>query len=138
VALLTTAEYPAIRAAIDVSLDSAALPDATIALGIYAGAAELDVISRDPLALSRTGAELAHVTNAAIYFCAARLIVALPQILRETFADHSYERGQTDIAQRAGELRALATAEIETVISPTDTTPAMPTMFTVGTGDRGR
>ena len=41
-AILSSTEYPAIRAALDVSLNAQTLPDATIAQGIFVGAAEAD------------------------------------------------------------------------------------------------
>ena len=72
-ALLTATHYPAIRAALEVTLTSKELPDAVIALDIYLAAAIAEVLARDPLAESRTGAALTHVTNAGVLICAAQL-----------------------------------------------------------------
>jgi len=137
VPLITSANYPAIRAAIDTSLDVVALPDATIALDIYAGAAMRDVLARDPLALSRTGDDLARVTAAAVYFAASRLILALPQIRRENYPEQEYVRQEVDIWAHAAELRSLAEAEISLVLDLGDATADRPTMFVAGHGRRG-
>lgn len=137
-ALFSSTNYPAVRAAIDVSLDSAMLPDSIIVLDMYAGAGVRDVLNLDPLAASRTGDELAHATTAAILFVAARLIGALPQIVKETFPDHSYERNKVDSSARASELRNLAEAEIDAYLDPGDATSDRPTKFAVAGGRRGR
>jgi len=137
-ALLTTAEYPAIRAAIDVSLDAGMLPDPIIDLDIYAGAAVRDVLAIDSSAESRTGGELAHAQNAAVYFAAARIIGALPQITRETRDTHSYQRAEVKAAERAAELRSLASAELDAYLATDATTDDIPTLFTTAPGYRGR
>lgn len=136
--LLTAAEYPSVRAAIDVSLDSDLLPDTIIALDIYAGSAERDVLAIDPGAASLTGSDGAHATAAAVYFCAGRLCVALPQIVREGYADHSYQRREVDPERRAAELRGLAAAELEAYLDLNGTTGDRPTMFATACGRRGR
>jgi hypothetical protein len=140
-AILSSSLYPAVRAAIDIGLDSTTLPDATIALPIYAGAADLDVLARDPDAESRTGGELTHVQNAAVYSCAARLIVALPQVTQEESPEgYRYQVKAWDAPQRAGELRALASSELDAVLTPsvTDQTADRPTFFALASGRRGR
>lgn len=136
--LLTSTDYPSIRAAIDISLTATDLPDATIALDIFIGAAMREVLSRDPEAESRTGDDLARVKAAAVYLTAARLIVTLPQILRETDLDTTYQRQAVDVAARAAELRALAEAELNEVLEPDDATADRPTMFDTAHGYRGR
>jgi hypothetical protein len=138
-ALLTTTEYPAIRAAIDTSLDTDVLPDSIIALDIYAPSAQRDVLALDATAEDRTGDELQHAKNAAIYFCAARLIGALPQISRETGFDGSgYQRQAVDTAARAAELRGRASAELDAYLESGNAASDMPTMFAAGCGQRGR
>ena len=137
-ALLAPTDYPAIRAAIDVSLDSMLLPDTVIVLDMYAGAGVRDVLKLDPNAASRTGNALAHATTAAILFVAARIVGALPQIVKETFPDHSYERSRIDSGARAAELRTLAAAEIDAYLDPGDVTSDRPTRFAVAGGRRGR
>lgn len=138
--LITSAEYPAIRAALDTELDSDKLPDSIIALSIYKEKARQDVLKRDPDAESRTGDKFTHVQNAAIYLCAALLA---PAVIRVTSVnvqgrDLSYQRRIWDPADKAAELRELAEQELAAVLTPTDDTPGMPTMFTVAGGTRGK
>lgn len=136
-ALLSAADYPAIRAAIDVSLTARVLPDTIIGLPIYVDAAEAEILLRDPLAESRTGAALQHVTNAAVLLAAALLAAAMPAYTAETFSDYSYQR-KTDWATRAAELRKRAEAELAAVLEPENpTTASKPTMFTTAPGTRG-
>lgn len=137
-ALLTSADYPSIRAAIETSLDSTTLPDSIIALDLYLGAGQRDVIALDSLAESRTGTALQHAQTAAVLFTAARLIGALPMIIKETFPDHSYERNRVDAESRATELRQWAAGEIDAYLDPQDSSSTRPTRFTVATGRRGR
>lgn len=125
-AILTPQLYPAVRAAIDVGLDTAKLPDQVIALPIYAGAADLDVLARDPDAESRTEVAQQHVLNAAVYFCAARLIGALHQQIRESSAEgYGWQVTAWDPAVRAAELRTMALAEIDIVIDPPPADPVV-------------
>jgi hypothetical protein len=139
-AILTSTEYPAIRAAIDITLTTDDLPDSIIALPIYAAAADQDVLARDPLAESRTGAALQHVKNAATYFCAARLILALPQFTQEREGEQQYTRQSVNVADRAAELRGLAAAELDAVLDPDpgDVVAQRPTFFGRLAGGRGR
>lgn len=137
-ALLSSAEYPAIRAAIDVSLDSALLPDAVIALDLYVGAGQRDVLAIDPAAETRTGDDLLHAKTAAIMFTAARLIGSVPLITREQRDTHGYTRQEVDPAQRAADLRTLASAEIDAYLDPGDLASDRPTRFAVVSGRRGR
>lgn len=136
--LLSTSDFPAIRAALDVSLKTTGLPDAVIALPIYQGAAEAEVLAQDPVAESRTGAALQHVVNAAIFLTAAHLAPALPAITAETIGKVSYQR-DVDWAARAGELRSRADAELAAVLAPsTAHRPTPPSMFAVASGRRGQ
>jgi len=137
-ALLSAADYPAIRAAIDVSLTARVLPDTIIGLPIYVDAAEAEILLRDPLAESRTGAALQHVTNAAVLLAAALLAAAMPAYTAETFSDYSYQR-KIDWAARAAELRQRAEAELAAVLAASaPTTYQRPTMFSVASGTRGQ
>lgn len=137
-ALLTSAGYPSVRAAIETTLNSTTLPDSIIALDLYSGAGVRDVLLLDPVAESRSGAELLHAQTAAVLFTAARLIGSLAQIVKESFPDHSYERNRVDTSARAAELRALATAELDSYLDVGDVVSTRPTRFTVATGRRGR
>jgi hypothetical protein len=136
--ILTSTSYGAIRAAIDVTLDSEALPDAVIALPIYLDAADLEVKTRDPLWASRTGDALIQLTNAAIYLTAARLAPALPRLLGEDFGDYAYKLQGVDWDARALALRALADAALDSFLDVGDLISTRPTRFTAATGRRGR
>jgi len=139
-AILSSTDYPSIRAALDVDLDSSNLPDSTIALDIYSGAADQLVYNRDPSADSRTGDDADRIKRAAIYFCAALLapvVVRITSLAVQT-RDVSYSRPVFDPAERAAELRALAEAEIDEVLTPTEEAPGRPTMFDTAAGTRGR
>jgi len=115
--LLTAADYPAIRAALDISLTSAELPDLIIGLDMYVGAAQRAIRARDPIAESRTGDDLARVRLAAMLWCAALLVPALPQIASETHGDDTYRRQTSDPLAVALELRGRAEAELAAVLN---------------------
>ncbi len=135
--IIRQADYEAIRKAIDVSLDSSVLPDSVIELPIYRDAAEAEVIAADADALTRSGSEAVAICNAAIYLCAARLAMAVPQLQSERMgADYQYTR-QIDYSKRATELRTLADRELATILLPT-TGQVKPTFFTVASGRRGK
>ena len=136
--ILDDSSYPAIRAAIDLSLDSTALPDATIALPIFLDAADLEVKARDPLWATRMDDELTQLTNAAIYLTAARIAPALPRLLGETFGDYRYQLQAVDMEARASALRSLADAALDSYLDVDDLTTDRPGKFAVASGRRGR
>ena len=135
--LLPAENYAAVRAALDITLDSAALPDAIIALDIYAASAVRDVLAVDPIAADRAGDELLHAQAAAVYFCAARLIGALPQITRDEEPGNTIVRQAYDAAERAAALRGLASAELDAYLATDPTIADVPPMFGVASGRRG-
>lgn len=137
--LLTIDAYPAIRAALDASLDATTLPNKVIEEDIYAGAAWDEVLERYPTADSETDADiLARLRRAAIYFAAARLAPVVVRItaLSTTVQGVSYSRPVFDPAKRAAELRALADNEMDAVLTPG--VLSRPTFFTVASGTRGK
>lgn len=138
--ILTALDYPQIRAVLDVSLTSTQLPDDTIGMDIFVGRAEADVLALDPDAETRTGADLQHIKNAAIYFTAALLCPTVVRITSMTAQtrDLAYTRQAFDPEERAAELRALAVAEVTAVLTPDDTTPNRPTVFARATANRGK
>lgn len=137
--ILGSESYPAIRAIIDTSLDSAVLPDDVIALPIYLDDADLETKARDPGWASRTGDALTRLRTAAMCLTAARILPALPQIKSEQHGgEYQYQRQEVKVAERVAELRARADAALAAILEPTDTTPAMPTLFALGRGRRGR
>jgi hypothetical protein len=80
--LLASSDWPAVRAALDITLDSAQLPDATIALDIYSGRAMREVEARVTGATGLTGDDELKVTAAAVFLTAAHIAPALPAIMR--------------------------------------------------------
>ena len=139
-AILTALDYPAIRAALDVSLNAQQLPDATIAQDVFLGAAEADLLRRVPTAAAMTGNDLARVKRALVWLTAAYLAPSVVRItsLSIQTRDLSYSRQTFDPEAKARELRSRAEGEIGMLVSPAAATPARPTMFTLATGGRGR
>ncbi len=139
-AILTSADWPAVRQAVHVSMDTNLLPTATIAMNIYSGAADRDVLKLDPDAESRTGEDENRVTRAAIFYCAARLCSVVDWFLNlsTTARDLRYSRQLSPAEQRANELRGMAVEEINAILFPDATAQSMPRMFTKVTGIRGK
>ena len=143
-AILAFADYPAVRAAVDVSLTTANLPDATIALDIYAGAAVRDVTDRYPgaAAVTTPASTQLKITAAAVYFCAARLAIPLAGVIVSSLSvstrDQGFSRPPYNGEKRREDLLALAEDELADILEPAEETPNRPTMFTVASGTRGR
>ena len=138
--ILSNTDYPAIRAALDVGLNAQQLPDAIIAQDIFLGAAEAELVRRVPDAAGKTGDDLNRVKRAAVWLTAALLAHSVVRITSMSIQtrDLSYSRQTFDPDEKAAELRSRAEAEIAMLLTPTDATPARPTMFTLATGGRGR
>ena len=83
-ALITTAEYPSVRFAIDFRLNSIVMPDDIIAQPIFVVEAELDVLAILPQAASFTGTSLTRVKNAVIYLTAIKMIPSVPQLIDQS------------------------------------------------------
>lgn len=140
-ALITVADYPAVRAALDISLDAAAVPDAVIVLSIYHGAAELDVLARVPDAEGRAEPDLSRLRNAVIFLTAAKMARAVPAISAERTPTHEYTRHEVNWTKRGVELladaeRELAQVTVET--PPVEETDEIPPLFGLASGRRGR
>lgn len=138
-AILSGTDYPAIRAAIDVSITPNDLKDAVIGLDIYVGAAERELLDRVADAASKTGDDLKRVKAALVYLTAARLCPAVVRITSQsmTARDLSWSRETFDPEERAADLRAKAEREIAELLTPEEATIARPTMFMVAPGRRG-
>lgn len=138
---VTPGDYPAVRAAIDVSLTAAVLPDDTIGLDVYVGAAEREVRLADPLAESYSGENMERVKAAAILLTAAALCPAIPRLTSERFADYQYGQQAVDWAALAEHLRRRARAELSAITATDPTTRASTQRhraFAVATGRRGQ
>jgi hypothetical protein len=134
--ILAPADYPQIRAALDLTLTAKQLPDATIALPIFLGNAEAEVVVRYPEAASATDEALQHVKNAICYLCAALLAPVVSGLLlqRERIDQWEGQRQVVDWTTRADDLRAAAEQELA-ALADTDPEPepevARPTYFTL-------
>jgi hypothetical protein len=139
VAILTSADYPEIRAALSPDLGTDDLPDSVIGRDVYAGAAQREVIAIDPIAESRTGAEAAHIKAAAILLTAARLALRLTRVSSERIASFAATYLPQDPELLAGSLRAQAMTELGYIPGLlTDlTTTIRPTMFALASNRRG-
>ena len=138
--ILSSTDYPAIRAAPDVGLNAQQLPDAIIGEDIFVGAAEAELLRRVPDAASRTGDDLKRVERALVWLTAALLAPSVVRItsLSVQTRDLSYSRQTFDPEKKAAELRGRAESEIVMLLTPGEATPSRPTMFTVAAGYRGR
>lgn len=138
-AILGSTDYPEIRAAIDVSLDSDDLSDAVIGYDIYIGTAELEVKKRIPNAESKTGDDLTHVKAATVLLTAALLSPSVPQLVStKAGEDFQFQYDKRDWVFHAAELRQRAEGHIQAVLAPTSDAPQRPTMFARVSGTRGK
>lgn len=139
-AILTSADWPAVRAALDTELDTNSLTDAVIALNIYSGAADQDVLALDPDAESRIGEDGNRITRAAIFFCAARLAPVVLRILNLSALtrDLRFSKPTFDPEERAKELRGMAVEEINEILTPGGLATSMPRQFSAVSGIRGK
>lgn len=137
--LVEPQEFNQIRAALDVTLSAADLPDSVIALPLYLGAADAEIKRRDPAWATRDESALALLRRAVIYLTAASLAPAVPELTQERYPEgYSYARASSYV-KRGAELRQLAEQQIAIVLAPS--APAelsMPTFFGAATGRRGQ
>lgn len=138
-AILTSVDYPEIRAAIDVTLDDDDLSDVVIGYGIYVGTAELEVKGRIPDAESKTGDELKHVKAATKLITAALLSPSVPQLVSTKAGDDfQFQYDKRDWVEHAAELRQRAEGHIQAVLTPSGAAPQRPIMFARVSGTRGK
>jgi hypothetical protein len=109
---LTSTDYPTIRGALHVSLTSAELSDALLGSDLYVPAAEAEVLALDPLALTRTGDELARVKRAVLFLTAALLAAVVPVPQSFTESDVTESLTPWDPEKRAALLRSMAMREL--------------------------
>lgn len=136
--LINYTHFDLVRAALGLEVDETVVSDDMIALPIYQGAAESEILRRDPSAATRTSAAGQHIINAAIYLTAALIAPAMTQLKRESFGDYSYAV-TADWTKRAAELRSLCERELAAVLDANNTaTYTRPTMFAAASALRGR
>ncbi len=145
--IITSADYPSVRAALDVTLDSTTMPDSIIALDIYEGVAETDVMAADPLWRTHLqdpgpGGAGQHVMNAVIYHVAALLAMGMANNVDSEAlpgGGYRYTRSRIDWDKRREYLDGQADRELEAVLALNQPdTGAMPTLFTLAYGGRAR
>lgn len=130
----TTQDCDLVRAALDTSLTADALPNTTIILDVYLGAAEREVKARDTSWASRTGDEATALKTAVAYLTAARLAPALPQIVDAKDGQLSRRLQERDMMALAATLRGYADSELQTLVVD----DVRPTMFARAAGSRGQ
>lgn len=138
--VLSEEHYDAIRKAIAVELDADDLPDTTISLSIYLGAAERWAAAADPDIDTRQGAELEAAQNAVIFKCASLLVPAVPFLEQESFAvGEGFRRQRVDKEELAQTLAVRAQAELDSYLAAGSSTGAtyLP-VFCTAPGYRGR
>lgn len=139
-AILTSAECDAVRAAIDTSLKGTQLPNATILLDIYAGEADDAVIKRDPDAESRSGDEATLVKRAATYYCASLLVPAVVRLtsVSTQARDLNIQRNLVEPGKLADELWARGDGVLDQLLQPSANLPERPRMFTTARAGRAQ
>jgi hypothetical protein len=100
----------AVRAALDPTLESDVLPDATVQLDIYMGRAS-DMVEQwnIDLGLGLTDDDT-HMQRAATLQTAALIAPSLPVYVRESVPDYTEQRGPTDRSGQQSDLSAQAYA----------------------------
>jgi hypothetical protein len=143
--VLTPVYYDAVRQAIDASLDSNALSDAVIENIIYGPAAESEVLSRDPLALTYENTDpvrWAFVTRAVILITAARICPALPNLVSEALVDYHLSLKAPDLLERSATLRSMANRELSAYLNDAinlrGTVTPLPSVWLARGGGRAR
>lgn len=134
---MDTDDYPAVRAAIDVSLTSDHISDTIIAMPIYHRLAERKVRELYPDADSETDPDhLEILKRATIFICASLLIPAVPRLVKESMGLYSYTRTLLDMETQMNSLWTMAENEIST-LTEIVLTDSVPTLFTLAVGTRG-
>lgn len=116
--ILSTADFPQVRAAIDPLLGEDELPDDVIALPVYRGAAEADVLRRLPNAATFLGEDGDRVRYAVIYLTAALLAPALPDVTSVQLGQSRYQQEPRDTWKRVGYLQGMAARQLASLIDP--------------------
>lgn len=133
VSLFSNSDYPQVRAAIGLDIDSTVLPDETIALGIFKEAAQAEVLLRYPAA---TQASMS-ARRAAILLTAARIAPRIPWLVRERRLDYDYQRQEVDWVKLGADLRQQAEVELAALTDAGSYTAIRPTVFAAAAGRRG-
>lgn len=132
----TTADYPAVRAALDVTLTDARLPDSVIAAAPFHPAAEAEVARRlGDLAVSAQGSEGAR--RAVILLTAVRLLPSLPNVTRRVLGDTAIQYAAPVVTERRAALFRAASDELAALrVTLGDETARTPLVFALAPGGR--
>lgn len=137
-ALFTAATAEQVRAVLGLGLSVTEIGDDVIGMSVYAGAAEAELLRRDPLASGyTTDPQLGNAQRALVYLIAARLVPALPAVLSEQLGDYRYQMQATDATKEAARLQGLADEAIAANLTDTGFVSPIPSFFTVA-GRRGQ
>jgi hypothetical protein len=115
-ALLSSGDYPAIRALIDTALTSGELADAAIGYDQVIGYADRLVKAYVPLAESLTGDNLLRAKLAARLIAASELAKSAPQITDVKIGPYTEGRQDVDWRRLSRELRLRADKEIQALL----------------------
>lgn len=136
--LLSSSDWPAVRAALDITLSSTQLPDATIALDIFSGEAMREVEARVTDATTLTGDDELTVTAAAVFLTASFIAPSLPSLTAGRGQNLQWQRQGVNWDQRARDLRERAEEKIAELLEPSAVDAYRPTMFARASGTRGK
>lgn len=136
--LLSSSDWPAVRAALDVTLTDTSLPDTVIEKDIFSGRAMREVVARVEDAVTLTGDDELTVTAAAVFLTASFLAPSLPALTAGRSQNLQWQRVGVDWEQRARDLREEAEALIADLLEPAEAAPYRPTMFARASGTRGK
>lgn len=133
---LTSADYPAVRAAIRSDVGESDLPDQTIAFATpWASQQVLAIDTQAPWPVGSDEAQRDH--DAAILLTAAALAGSIPFMEAERFKDYDYRYAKFDPLLRAETLRQMAIAILDLTVAETLLELTKPTMMTLAPGGRG-
>lgn len=138
-ALFTGDSHAQVRAALDLRLTPANLPDETIEQPIFIDEATEAVLVADPNAATYTeGSQaLKRVRRATSYLVAALLCPVVPNLTQLQLGDTRINWKEWDALARAAQLRGLAAAALALNTEPDGLLP-FGTSFTTAHGYRGR
>lgn len=115
-ALLSSSDYPAIRALIDTALTAEELPDAVIGYDQVVGYADRLVKTFVPTAEALTGDNLLRAKLAARLIAAAQLALGSPEIKNLIIGPYSETRQERDWTSLSKALMLKADKEIQKLL----------------------
>lgn len=137
--LIDADSYNEVRATIDVSLTSRQLPDDVIAMSVYQGLAEREVIRAYPTAVADLDDPVLgpHIKRAVVFLTASYLVPQVPFVIKENFGNYTYTRKEIDLEGLADNLRGLAENELAILNDAEVDYSPVPTLFTTAKASRG-